>query len=118
MKIARNSLLFLCRSYLQERQIAVLYSIQSQMYPTLDISVRFFGIDWIHIFRVSVHLKQCVDLMAQMSTVAFADVLVPRYNDFFYSCTLRPLRLRFDLNKKIQKKRTQKIVNRLEKRYH
>ena len=37
VKIARNSLLFLCRCYLQERHIAVLLSIQSQIYPTLDI---------------------------------------------------------------------------------
>ena len=59
----------------------VLLSIQSQMYPTLDISVRFFGIDWNQIFRVSYNLKQ---IMSQMvvngtSTAAFADVLLPRY---------------------------------------
>ena len=37
VKIVRNSLLFLCRCYFQERHIAVLLSIQSQIYPTLDI---------------------------------------------------------------------------------
>ena len=88
VKMVRNSLLFLCRSYLQERQTSVLLSIQSQMYPTLDISVRFFGIDWLHIFRVTYNLKQCLELMSRTvlqgaSTVAFADVLLPRYNRLY-----------------------------------
>jgi len=82
VKIVRNSLLFLCRTFLLEKQITVLLSIQEQMYPTLDISVRFFGIDWIHIFRVSYHLKQCVDLMIDTlvneTSTAFTDVLLPR----------------------------------------
>ena len=64
-KIVRNSLLFFCRSYLLEKQIAILVSVQEQMYPTLDISVRFFGIDWKHIFRVSYNLVHCVDLMTE-----------------------------------------------------
>lgn len=83
VKIVRNSLLFLCRSYLLEKQIGILLSIQEQMYPTFDISVRFFGIDWIHIFRVSYNLIQCVDLMTDTlimgTSTAFTDVLLPRY---------------------------------------
>ena len=65
VKIVRNSLLFLCRSYLLEKQIAILVSVQEQIYPTLDISVRFFGIDWKHIFRVSYNLVQSVNLMRE-----------------------------------------------------
>ena len=60
----------------------ILKSIQEQMYPTLDISVRFFGIDWLHIFRVSYNLIQSVDLMADTlvkgTSTAFSDVLLPR----------------------------------------
>lgn len=81
VKIVRNSLLFLCRSYLLEKQIAILVSVQEQIYPTLDISVRFFGIDWKHIFRVSYNLVQSVNLMRETliqgtSTIA-TDVLLP-----------------------------------------
>ena len=39
-------------------------SIQSQMQPTFDISVRFFGIDWPHVFRISQSLIQRVDLLS------------------------------------------------------
>lgn len=78
-KIVRNSLIFLCRSYLLEKQIAILVSVQDQMYPTFDISVRFFGIDWGHIFRVSYNLVHCVDLMAEaLVNDTSTDVLLPR----------------------------------------
>ncbi len=36
----------------------VLSSIQAQMSATFDISVEFFGIDWLHIKRVSSNLVQ------------------------------------------------------------
>ena len=112
VKIVRNSLIFLCRSYLMEKQIgnsifkdpfrkrkckkmlgknalilpiffiAILVSVQEQMYPTFDISVRFFGIDWSHIFRVSYNLIHCVDLMTssvvESASTALSDVLLPR----------------------------------------
>lgn len=81
VKIVRNTLLFLCRAYLLDKQIGMLLSVQDQMYPTFDISVRFFGIDWTHIFRVSFNLIQCVDLMldtlVQGTSTAFTDVLLP-----------------------------------------
>ncbi len=51
------------------------------MFPTFDISVRFFGIDWIHIFRVSYNLIQSVDLMCDNlkgTSTAYTDVLLPR----------------------------------------
>ena len=83
IKIVRNSLLFLCRAYLLEKQVTILLSIQEQMYPTFDISVRFFGIDWAHIFRVSYNLMQCIDLMTETlvkgTSTTFTDVLLPRY---------------------------------------
>ena len=40
-------------------------SIQSQMYPTFDISVRFFGIDWPHVFRISQSLIQRVEQLSE-----------------------------------------------------
>ena len=48
--------------------------------------MRFFGIDWLHIFRVSYNLKEGVEAMAKLvindtSTTAFADILLPRYDD-------------------------------------
>ena len=54
-------------------------------------SVRFFGIDWLHIFRVSYNLQQGVDAMAKLvindtSTTPFADILLPRYDNFFSLC--------------------------------
>ena len=82
VKIVRNSLLFLARSYLLEKQIAILLSVQEQMYPTLDISVRFFRIDWPHIFRVSYGILQCIDLMTETlvkgTSTTLTDVLLPR----------------------------------------
>ena len=59
----------------------ILLSVQEQMFPTFDISVRFFGIDWIHIFRVSYNLIQSVDLMCDNlkgTSTAYTDVLLPR----------------------------------------
>ena len=44
---------------------SLLLSIQSQMYPTFDISVRFFGIDWPHLFRISQSLIQRVELLSE-----------------------------------------------------
>ena len=35
------------------------------MYPTFDISVRFFGIDWPHLFRISQSLIQRVELLSE-----------------------------------------------------
>lgn len=51
--------------------------------------MRFFGIDWLHIFRVSYNLQQGVDAMAKLvindtSTTPFADILLPRYDNYFY----------------------------------
>ena len=43
----------------------LLLSIQSQMYPTFDISVRFFGIDWPHVFRISQSLIQRVEQLSE-----------------------------------------------------
>ena len=43
----------------------LLLSIQSQMYPTFDISVRFFGIDWPHLFRISQSLIQRVEQLSE-----------------------------------------------------
>ena len=83
VKMVRNGLLFLLKGVLLEKQMAVLVSVQDQMYPTLDISVRFFGIDWLHIFRVSYNLTQCLNLMTDTlvkgTSTSFSDVLLPRY---------------------------------------
>ena len=35
------------------------------MYPTFDISVRFFGIDWPHLFRISQGLIQRVEQLSE-----------------------------------------------------
>ena len=82
VKIVRNGLLFLLKGVLLEKQMAIMVSVQDQMYPTLDISVRFFGIDWLHIFRVSYNLVQCLDLITDTlvngTSTTFSDVLLPR----------------------------------------
>ena len=34
------------------------------MRPTFDISVQYFGIDWDHMFRISLHLIQLTEEVA------------------------------------------------------
>ena len=61
----RATLFLVCRGRLLEKQIGLLLSIQNQMYPTFDISVRFFGIDWQHLFRISQGLIQRVEQLSE-----------------------------------------------------
>ena len=58
-----NPFLFLGQSKTNTHRL--LLSIQSQMYPTFDISVRFFGIDWPHLFRISQSLIQRVEQLSE-----------------------------------------------------
>ena len=45
----------------------VLTSIHDKMRTTHDISVRFFGIDWQHMFRISYNLGELVTEMAELA---------------------------------------------------
>ena len=45
----------------------VLTSIHDKMRTTHDISVRFFGIDWQHMFRISYNLGELVTEMAEFA---------------------------------------------------
>jgi len=64
VKSMRATLLLVCRNRLMDKQIGLLLSVQKQMYPTFDISVRFFGIDWHHIFNISHNLVQRVQALS------------------------------------------------------
>ena len=45
----------------------MLTSIHDKMRTTHDISVRFFGIDWQHMFRISYNLGELVTEMAELA---------------------------------------------------
>ena len=45
----------------------VLTSIHDKMRTTHDISVRFFGIDWQRMFRISYNLGELVTEMAELA---------------------------------------------------
>ena len=44
-----------------------LTTIHDKMRTTHDISVRFFGIDWQHMFRISYNLSELVTEMAELA---------------------------------------------------
>ena len=89
----RATLFLVCRGRLLEKQIGLLLSIQNQMYPTFDISVRFFGIDWQHLFRISQGLIQRVEQLSETLLGTKLEKLPPasgrtiRFNNF--TCNLQ-----------------------------
>ena len=87
----RATLFLVCRGRLLEKQIGLLLSIQNQMYPTFDISVRFFGIDWQHLFRISQGLIQRVEQLSETLLGTKLESLPPASGGIFLVWSVPPI---------------------------